>query len=64
MTEPIDTSKRYADMTEAEREAFLQHCRKLDASPQSKPVDTTMRARDMTPAQREAWWENHARQWR
>jgi hypothetical protein len=60
MTEPIDTSKRAADMTESERQAFLQQCRKLDAAP-SKPVETPKHARDLSESERAEWLAAHRR---
>jgi hypothetical protein len=60
MTEPIDIIKRAADMTESERQAFLQQCRKLDAAP-PKPVETTKRAKDMSDAEKQEWLQAHRR---
>jgi hypothetical protein len=60
MTEPIDTSKRAANMSESERQAFLQQCRKLDVAP-PKPVETTKRAKDMSDAEKEEWFSNYKR---
>jgi ribosomal protein L29 len=57
----IDTSKHARDMTPAERQAFLQQCRKLDAAP-PKPVETTTRtARDMSAQERAEWLADYKR---
>jgi hypothetical protein len=56
----IDTSRRAADMTEAERQAFLAKCRKLDASP-PKTVETTKLAKDMSDAEKQEWLSNYKR---
>jgi len=62
MTE-INTSKHARDMSDQEKRAFLEACRKLDAAP-PKPVETPMSAKDMTPAQRDAWMAEHRRKFR
>ena len=63
MTEPtIDTPKHARDMSEAERQAFLAKCRKLDVSPKPPPVETTTRtARDMSEQERAEWLANFKR---
>jgi hypothetical protein len=56
----IDTSRRAADMTAQEKQAFLAQCRKIaGASPQ--PVDTTKRAKDMSDAEKQEWLANFKR---
>jgi hypothetical protein len=60
MTNPIDTSRRAADMTESERQAFLRQCRKLDVAP-PKPVETTKHARDLSESERAEWLAAHRR---
>jgi hypothetical protein len=60
MSQPIDTSKRAADMSEAERQAFLQQCRKRAAA-SPEPVETTKRAKDMSDAEKEEWFSNYKR---
>jgi hypothetical protein len=64
MTEPIDTTIRAADMTPAQRQAFLAQCRKLESasSSQSNPVERS--ARDMTKEEREEWLAEHKRKFR
>jgi hypothetical protein len=61
MTEPIDTSRRAADMSEAEKQAFLQACRKLDAAPKPPPVETPKHARDLSESERQEWLAAHRR---
>jgi hypothetical protein len=61
MTEPINTSKRAANMTESERQAFLQQCRKLDAAPKSPLVETPKHARDLSESERAEWLRDHKR---
>ena len=52
--------KRAANMSESERQAFLQQCRKLDAAPKPPPVETTPRtARDMSEQERAEWFSEH-----
>jgi hypothetical protein len=69
MTEPtspplVDTPKHARDMTPAERQAFLQQCRKLEsASPQSTPVDTRS-ALDMSEKERAEWLAEHKRKFK
>jgi hypothetical protein len=60
MTEPIDTTIRAADMTPAQREAFLAQCKKLESAPSQKPANTRS-AKDMTEAERVEWWREHKR---
>jgi hypothetical protein len=61
MSQPIDTSKRAASMSESERQAFLQQCRKLDAAPKSPPVETPKHARDLSESERQEWLAAHRR---
>jgi hypothetical protein len=61
MTEPtskIDTSKKASEMTPAERQAFLDQCRKL-ATASSKPVEHP--APTASAQERAAWLENYKR---
>jgi hypothetical protein len=59
----IDTTKRAADMTPSEREAFIRQCKKLEgaSSSQSKPVETTKHARDLSESERAEWLQAHRR---
>ena len=61
MTEPIDTSKRASLMSEAEKQAFLAQCRKLDAAPKPPPVETPKHARDLSESERAEWLRDHKR---
>jgi len=66
MTE-INTSKHARDMSESERQAFLQQCRKLGAAAKQppSPVETpTLTAKDMSEYEREEWLAEHRRKFR
>jgi hypothetical protein len=64
MTEPTQlppTDKMAKDMTEAEKQAFLAKCRKLDASPPKTVETPTRAAKDMSEQERAEWLANHKR---
>jgi hypothetical protein len=58
MSDPIDTSKRAAAMTESERQAFIAQCRKLASAP-SQPVGHL--ASTASAEERAEWLENYKR---
>jgi hypothetical protein len=67
MTEPTPlppTDKMAKDMTEAEKQAFLAKCRKLDPAPKPPPVETTKHARDLSEQERAEWLQAHRRKFR
>jgi hypothetical protein len=57
----IDTSKHARDMTEAERQAFLQQCRKLGAAPKPPQLEPTKHAKDLSEQERSEWLANYRR---
>jgi hypothetical protein len=62
MTEPINTTIRAADMTPAQREAFLAQCRKIAGASPPPPVETPTRtAKDMSEKERAEWLANYKR---
>jgi hypothetical protein len=57
----IDTSKRAADMTESERQAFLQQCRKIAGAPKPPQLEPTKHAKDLSQQERDEWLANYRR---
>ena len=66
MSQPIDTSKNARDMSDQEKRAFLEACRKLDAAPKPPPpVETPTRsAKDMSAQEQAEWLQEHRRKFR
>jgi predicted Fe-S protein YdhL (DUF1289 family) len=58
MTEPIDTTKKWNELSEVERKSVINQCRKL-ASGSSKPVEHP--ASTASAQEKAEWLENYKR---